>query len=237
MTRATDRESGRVDPPPGTRGVTSHRDLPVGLLIGRRVRALREGRGWRQLDLARRLALVGLPWTQAAVATVESGDRQLVLEELVAFARVFGLPIAELLPVTNEGERFPSVRIGSDGLLLPAFRWYLSGGHQGNRDDDHQRKSLDRDDFDTEYADTLLEHEETVRKAAGRLGVDRQTVQRVALELWAMSLPRRRDADLADQLREQGLTKVAIRSRQALRGHITRRLLAQMRAAIAKENQ
>lgn len=223
--------------PRNTKALAYHDHIALSVLIGQRVRALREERGWRQLDLAHRLALVGFPWPQTAIATVESGERQLDPEELVAFARVFGLPVGQLLPPEQSDETLSGVRVGRSTLPLAALRWYLSGGGAGNRDADPERRQVDRPDFDVQYADYLREQEEAIRKAARALGVNRETVQRMSRQLWGMSLPRHRDAELDDQLQDEGGSKLTARSRQALRGHITRRLLAEMRAALAKESE
>ena len=61
--------------------------------VGQRIRAIREGRGWTQGDLATRLQR-----TQTAVSYWESGRRGLSLDDLVEVAGILGVPTSELLP-------------------------------------------------------------------------------------------------------------------------------------------
>jgi transcriptional regulator with XRE-family HTH domain len=61
--------------------------------VGQRIRAIREGRGWTQVDLATRLQR-----TQTAVSYWESGRRGLSLDDLVDVAGILGVPTSELLP-------------------------------------------------------------------------------------------------------------------------------------------
>ena len=61
--------------------------------VGQRIRAIREGLGWTQGELAARLQR-----TQTAVSYWESGRRALSLDDLVDVAQALGVANSELLP-------------------------------------------------------------------------------------------------------------------------------------------
>jgi len=62
-------------------------------LVGRRVRALRLDRGWKQVDLEAHL----YNWVkQATISTFESGQRFPSCTSLEAFAEAFGVDVAVL---------------------------------------------------------------------------------------------------------------------------------------------
>src|SRR5258707_11551520 len=86
-------------------------------LLGQRLRALREGGGKRQEDLAAAARGHGLSWSRATVAAIETGRRRLSVDELlllpVALNRLAvgrtgeasaagGLLVAHLLPERGE---------------------------------------------------------------------------------------------------------------------------------------
>src|SRR5260370_20679819 len=79
-------------------------------LLGQRLRALREGGGKRQEDLAAAARGHGLAWSRATVAAIETGRRQLSVGELFLLPAALnkltgaerpasgGLLVADLLP-------------------------------------------------------------------------------------------------------------------------------------------
>ncbi len=105
-------------------------------LLGQRLRALREGGGKRQEDLAAAARGHGLAWSRATVAAIETGRRQLSMGELfllpAALNRLTGaegpasgrLLVADLLP--ERGDQWvaltprTSVRVRSLRALLGA---------------------------------------------------------------------------------------------------------------------
>lgn len=72
--------------------------------VGQRIRAIREGRGWTQSDLAMRLQR-----TQTAVSYWESGRRGLSLDDLVEVAGTLGVPTSELLPDKPVRQSMPTL--------------------------------------------------------------------------------------------------------------------------------
>jgi transcriptional regulator with XRE-family HTH domain len=67
------------------------------------MREERERRGWGQAELASRLAAEGVPLVPSAISKSEAGHRLVRLNEAVAVAAVFGLPLGALL--TEAGKR------------------------------------------------------------------------------------------------------------------------------------
>lgn len=68
-------------------------------LLSQRIKVEREARGWTFDGLAARMAEAGCPIQGSAVYKIEraSPPRRITVDELVGFARVFELPIGDLL--------------------------------------------------------------------------------------------------------------------------------------------
>lgn len=66
--------------------------LAVRIRLGRRIRSLRALRGWTQADLAEASGL-----HRSYVSSVERGERNVGVENLVLIADAFGLSLADLL--------------------------------------------------------------------------------------------------------------------------------------------
>jgi transcriptional regulator with XRE-family HTH domain len=67
--------------------------------LAQRIAAERDARGWTNDGLAKRMTDAGCPMTGSAIFKIEKGEprRRIVVDELVAFATVFGVPAEELL--------------------------------------------------------------------------------------------------------------------------------------------
>jgi transcriptional regulator with XRE-family HTH domain len=76
----------------------------VSEILAERVRSVRERRHWTQQELADRLqSFDGTQWKQPTIAKVESGKREVTVEELVALAFALGVsPAALMLPADDE---------------------------------------------------------------------------------------------------------------------------------------
>ena len=67
-------------------------------VVGGNVRRLREARGWRQIDVASRMAGLGHEqWRDATVAMLEGGNRNVRLDELADLCRILGVTVTDLL--------------------------------------------------------------------------------------------------------------------------------------------
>jgi transcriptional regulator with XRE-family HTH domain len=70
-----------------------------------RIRRERARRGDSVRGLAALLAAAGAPVPDTAVAKIENGERRLTVDEVVAFAKVFGITTDELLLGARKGRR------------------------------------------------------------------------------------------------------------------------------------
>jgi transcriptional regulator with XRE-family HTH domain len=67
--------------------------------LARRIAAEREARNWTYDGLAKRMTDVGCPMNQSAIYKIEqvTPRRRITVDELVAFSRVFAIPVEQLL--------------------------------------------------------------------------------------------------------------------------------------------
>ena len=61
--------------------------------IGKKIKALREARGWTQDELAKRMGY----FNRSTICYIESGRNSVTMSKLAEFAEVFGVSTAELL--------------------------------------------------------------------------------------------------------------------------------------------
>jgi transcriptional regulator with XRE-family HTH domain len=66
--------------------------LDVCVQLGKRIRELREKRGWRQIDLAEQSGI-----HEVHISDLERGAREVGLRRLAALATAFDLSLSELL--------------------------------------------------------------------------------------------------------------------------------------------
>jgi transcriptional regulator with XRE-family HTH domain len=66
-------------------------------LFARRLRDLRDARGWSQRDFADELARLGSPTDRAIIARVETGQRGISLDEAILFAAVIGTSLENMI--------------------------------------------------------------------------------------------------------------------------------------------
>ncbi len=65
--------------------------------FGTAVRHLRRDMRLNQTELAQRMTVSGVPFTQPLLSRIESGDRGVGLTEAICIAEVLGVPFASLL--------------------------------------------------------------------------------------------------------------------------------------------
>jgi transcriptional regulator with XRE-family HTH domain len=72
-------------------------------VYGKRLKSLRERAGWTQPALAELINRVRPEWRwhQTTIAKIEAGSRSLKLEDLLAYAEVFGLTLDQLVTETE----------------------------------------------------------------------------------------------------------------------------------------
>jgi transcriptional regulator with XRE-family HTH domain len=70
----------------------------IGQVIGERVRAQREERGWTQAKLGEHVgSYLGQDWSRQAISAAEKGKRSFTAAELLTFADVLGVSISYLM--------------------------------------------------------------------------------------------------------------------------------------------
>jgi transcriptional regulator with XRE-family HTH domain len=204
-------------------------------LVGRNVRAAREEIGMSQDLVARLLRGYGLNWTRSALAKFERGERDtLTVEQLVALS----LALMRTPDSLVEGAEW--VTLGPDSRMRGSALVRLLRGEREAWGND--------DDFDVPFWREAIKITQRVpgkvsssfdvwrlaawsagdaeARAARRLGRKPVEVARAAYRLWGRSLVAERDHRL--QLDEG----VGARSLPALRGHVTRQLLDELRTEL-----
>jgi transcriptional regulator with XRE-family HTH domain len=178
--------------------------------LAERLRDVRQEAGLRQSEVARSMRALGLAWSQATVSGVEIGRRELSTIELVAICGVLGTSLSDL--VGRRGE----VVVGENALLkVGRLNDAITSGRPLPLTPDQR---FDADD-------------EATRNAARTLGshyarsITTDEVDQAARALWGVSLSVERESRL-----EENFTPASTpRQRQARRGHMTRRLLDELR--------
>jgi transcriptional regulator with XRE-family HTH domain len=67
------------------------------VLAGQELKRLRRERGWSQEEVARRMTAYGFDWHQTTVGRTETAARPLRVNEAVALAALFEVPVTQLL--------------------------------------------------------------------------------------------------------------------------------------------
>jgi transcriptional regulator with XRE-family HTH domain len=81
--------------------------------LAQRIAAERTERGWTIDGLAQRMTEAGCSMTGSAIFKVEKGEprRRIVVDELVAFSQVFGIPVDELLMPPETARKAEVIRL------------------------------------------------------------------------------------------------------------------------------
>lgn len=194
-------------------------------MVGERIRVRREARGWLQEQLAHEMTGVGFSWQRSTVAAVERGHRRVAALELVAVAGVMGRSLTRFLG-PDEGEKGVMIRgevwapadvVVELGDTVPVH-WTLAGivgTIDGERPEWTQSGGPRRLPVAESEADV---------KAARALGIEVAELRALAAQTWGRSLEREREARV-------DVEGVSARTVQARRGHVTRRLLDELRVA------
>lgn len=93
--------------------------MTAGELVARRVRELRRGRGWTQVDLAEALG-----WGRMSVVRLETGERSATVDDLVQLAAVLNVAPIQLVAPWTADER---LEVDDQQLDGPAARDWLRG--------------------------------------------------------------------------------------------------------------
>jgi transcriptional regulator with XRE-family HTH domain len=207
--------------------------------LGRRIRDLREELGFSQEDVAENARRHGLGWLRSTVAMVETGRRKIDFDEMFVLAIVLSCPIEQLLPAGDDliGVS-PALSIKASGL-----RRYLTEAPQSPipltepaipDSSDARDLTLLVESVSRKTRSVLLNdaRSESVREVASRLSDDAGNrlldpqrvlpieVAAAAYRLWKRGFNAERDR----RVDRDAPNDTTSRTRQALRGHITRKL-------------
>lgn len=191
-------------------------------LLASQIVRLRTEAGITQDELARRARNVGLSWTRAALASFESGTRDVGVEKFLGLLAAGGWSISDVFP---EGV---AVGIGDARSRTTDVVDFLAGRSTPAEFASSLSTPMKR----TERRQRMVERDArggVEKRAAAALGIDPEEVARLALERWGMSLTEERDHRLRWRLEDR---RPNPKSEQAHRGRITRELLDELRDSI-----
>lgn len=218
--------------------------------IGKRVKALREAAGVRQEDVATAARACGLSWGRSTVAMLESGKRRLDPEELLLLpvvlqvSQVGSFPLLDLLTGEDETvELTPqahAARAEVEKLLaanpetLDKNAWTAPGllslaeVMKAEAEWSGERSKWRRRGHTPEQVEVLMRDAagEAEQVAARKLGVAPYEVAKAARWLWGHSLTAVRDE------RAKAAGELGAESLRAVRGHVTRELVDELRARL-----
>lgn len=218
--------------------------VPWDVHVGRNLRAWRTARALTQADVASAVRSRGLEWVQSTVAALERGARTLAFHEAVALAGALELRPAELF----SGHEW--VAFGAAGKVRASAVANILSGHEDEVDPTFQFGSPDDELATSErmlattserslwweeagWEDLLRarwaargEAEMKATKSQGLDDLEPEEVAILAMKIFqGRSLTEERDRLLA----EEADATASPRRVQAIRGHITRSLLEQIR--------
>lgn len=178
------------------------------------VKSAREERGWRQGDVLEAVRRYGVEWSNNAISEIESGRRRADTADVLAtLCLVFSVDVATLLGTRTFD--FAGSESTAENMLDA-----LNG-------DSDIEPAAEKRGTKRIGGDNPVE----VRRMADRLGVDDDQLRALVMAVYgAGTRPVARRDEMA------GVEQSDIsRSAQAKRGHATRRILSELRAAMDEE--
>jgi transcriptional regulator with XRE-family HTH domain len=188
-------------------------------VFGRNLERLRREKGWSQDDLVSRGWQVGLSWSRSTIAALEGGRRSVELGEVVLVALILDSSVAELLA----GDDLATVGGGTRMALEQVRQVLTSAPRSAQKVFPDIFRRVSRVHGQDKFSRVMLSaNGEAEQKAARSLGITPKMLARAAYDLWTRSLTDERNLRV-DELIADGTSSA--RQVQALRGHVTRRLL------------
>jgi hypothetical protein len=214
-------------------------------LIGGNLQRIRGDRS--QDELAAMARRGGLPWSRQVISALEAGTRELNLGEVLLLCTAIGASPTDLLAGEEEEWVILQPRGEEPSVLdLPGLGTYTLMGSMAKAMPIGDLRNLvsgpkparavvktwaqNRQKFDESTAAVTVEmasRHEAELHIARKLGVEPADVARAAVELWGTSLTEERDRRVAVVRQGDG-------DRRAIRGHVTRNLIAELRPKIKK---
>jgi len=207
--------------------------------IGERLCQLRQQRGVRQEDVAAGARKIGLRWNRATVALIENGLRKLSLGEFLALPYIFIVNDEVIRGSSWQPQKRPDLAdfLPSKGWLEVARGCTLPAPLLRDVVTANVESILIPTSISApcEAGEGFLESEalgDAEEKAGRRLKVSAVEVAKAARGLWGHSLTAERDRRVAENVE-----KSSPRTLQALRGHVSRTLTAEIADVIAKTDR
>jgi transcriptional regulator with XRE-family HTH domain len=200
------------------------RQLDLSAAIGEGLARFRHDRGLRQEDFATSAREIGLKWTRATIAAVETGRRSLTAEEMLLLRQVIygasGQAPASVVDLIADDVKI----VVAEGVAVAPSS--LDGLWRGEGADDSAPLSEKPTGIDA----VNVAIGDAEQRAALKLGVDPYDLAGKCIELWGHSLSAERDERVAWMLSGEweGAQPPTL---QALRGHATRLMLERLREA------
>ena len=207
--------------------------MDLNIAIARQLRMLREQAGVPREFVALRARHWGFDWTASTVALIEDGRRRLSIGEFLLLPTILNevlthkdqpITLEELLPTDETVTRLaitPQLLAYTYALrTLIEHRGVMSASIPGGRLEDL---------FDCPGMRELQLYDEAAERAAKALKVPISSLVTHVERLWKRPMGQERDNRLEEALRASGEGHLTPRRRQALRGHITRLMLKELR--------
>ena len=205
-------------------------------VLGARIRARRDELELSQDELARRTSSLGLSFTRSVIDSIERGMRELQLHELVVLLAMLEIDLGTLLDGAGlirldddaaiEGDslvghllRQDPIVVQRDATATPATVAVVAEVPAPTVVSGRGRVTFTGSEVTITVTGIAEEN------AARKLGVSSQTIIDGAWLLWGRSLTDERDA----RVKERAPGEASPRTMQALRGHVTRALLEDLR--------
>jgi transcriptional regulator with XRE-family HTH domain len=210
--------------------------IPLVSVVAENMRHIRTERGLLQEDIAMAARWVGLMWSSITVTQIESGSRQLSLDEVLLLPLILRCSLKDLLDTPNEDD---PIQLGYNTILDASTVRQLVAekGPQLSAEDIPMLPGLEYP-LDTKITsaiedarleETLLSYllvregarGEAERKAAQTMKISAALITAYALCLWGRSITEERDGRAVEHI-------IKGKELRAVRGHITRTLLREI---------
>lgn len=217
------------------------------LVVGSRLADRRKDQGLTQDEVARKLrSLAGLDWTRAVIAAIETGRRELTVPELALLLAILDTNLGDLLDGAGTVELVPGREVADAEALVaglcgrqtladvitvhPAIAKAMLRGFEALR---AEAQAI----WPKATLGQLVKAEramgEADDKAARTLGVTPWKVTLASHRLWGRSLTEERD----ERVKAKASPDASARTLQAIRGHVTRGMIEELRPALGAKRR
>ena len=157
------------------------RDVLAEKNLARRLATERESRGLTYEGLARRMTDAGCPITSSAIFKTEKAEprRRIVVDELVGYSRVFGIPVQELL--------LPPEVARSRELARLVIRWDTARVATQQAQEESEAAWTELKEYAAEHEDSDTEVQKAIGLWAEFYFTNEQSDAAAALKMWQLT--------------------------------------------------